>query len=125
MVIVFSAENNKSRIEVPNVPIDIKIPTLGSKTSQFESIKGTLTLFGNKKLRNINWESFIKEDENPYGFIDWIEKYNNKKIPIRVSISHGERSLLNMAATVSNFESWINQTSEINYSIALTEYVFV
>lgn len=133
MNIVLSAENGTSTLVIPIVPIDVEIPTDSYKDEEFASVKGDLTIIGNKKLKEISWSSYFpaksqtfqstKSNTNPYANVDWINKYKAKKVPIRINITHSGNNLLNMPCRITEFSFTIDQAGDINYSISFKEYL--
>ncbi len=132
MNIVISANNGIDSLVIPIVLADsITIPLTKYKDEVFTSINGDILIPSKvKELREVGWESYFPKDNtlskaksNPYDYVEWISKFNNKLIPLKINISEGGKSLLSMPCRISDFSYTYDKVGNINYSITLKEFL--
>lgn len=134
MDIVVSANNNEEILIFPFAPIGIEFD-IPWNYEEFESIKGTIQLIGEKGLRNVEINSFWpvnkeyrfvnpKSEADGHRYIDFFEKWKAQKMPIRLVITQGSREIINMACT-TDLKWYYDKVGDINYTLILKEYIFV
>lgn len=132
MQITFSANNNEEIIKIPYVPPDISISQT-QKNEEFETISsGTINLIGNMGLRTLNLSSFFptqaynwvrKDAALGWTCVEFFKKWRAKKVPIRISIMDGDRTIINMACSVDSFTYSVSRNKNIKYRLSIKEYV--
>lgn len=136
MNIVLSANNKEEVKELPMLPPSINIDET-MKNEIFETINGEeIILIGPTGLRSLSIESifpnrrypWMKEEmsEDGWSYVNFIKKWKNKKMPIRLVItSKNQDEILNMAVAIDSFSYAIDPVGDISYSLGLIEYKFI
>lgn len=133
MYIVFSANNNQETMVIPFPPSALSIEQEQENTD-FEGLSGTLKIIGNMGLRTLSFSSFFSlgvrmpgmnqyATENGWAYIDFFERWRNRKVPLRIVITTDEREVLNMPCVIDNF-TWQKKCKRITYTINISEYRF-
>ena len=133
MNITFSANKNEEIIHIPYVPPNISINN-PQQNEEFKTINsGTLNILGDMGLINLSLSTFFPTKSYPWlantatlGWqcVSFFEKWRKAKIPIRVVIMDGEKTILNMPCTIDNFSYSVKQNKDIAYSLNIKEYRF-
>lgn len=134
MNITFSANNNEEIIQIPYVPPNIAI-NKPQQNEEFKTINnGTLNIIGDIGLISLSLATFFPTKSYPWlaktatlGWqcVDFFEKWRKAKIPIRVVIIDGDKTILNMPCTINNFSYSVKQNKDIAYTLDIKEYRFV
>lgn len=135
MDIIFSANNNEEIMVFPVVPPDTG-PAVPQEHEDFEAITGKMKIIGNMGLRSLSIESFWPVDKNypwvrpgsePNGwlYVEFFEKWREKKVPIRVIITTDDGATrLNMACVVNDLTWKVDRVGDIKYKLDVEEYRF-
>ena len=133
MKIMFSANNNEEVIELPYVPPGIQI-VKPQENEEFKTINnGILNLLGDMGLRKFNLTTFFPTKRYSWvpstatlgwDCVDFFDKWREAKVPIRVVIMEGNRTILNMPCTIDNFGHSVRQNKDIDYALEVKEYRF-
>lgn len=134
MDIVVSANNNEEILIFPFAPLGIEFDNPW-EYEEFNGIKGTMQLIGEKGLRSVEISSFwpvnksysfvhpkAEKDGNKY--VGFFKKWQVKKVPIRLVITASRKEIINMACTWELKWSY-DKVGDINYSLSFKEYIFV
>ena len=133
--IYFSVNNGEEVLVLPITPATLPeiVQTFDNQTFTTNSLD--LTLIGNIKSKTINTEFLlpinknyrsIQPDANKDGkiYIDFFEKYTKEKLPLRLVITEGEKTLLNIAITINKFTYSYDKKKDIICALEMTEYMF-
>lgn len=133
--IYFSVNNGEEVLVLPITPATLPeiVQTFDNQTFTTNSLD--LTLIGNFKSKTINTEFLlpinknyrsIQPDANKDGkiYIDFFEKYTKEKLPLRLVITEGEKTLLNIAITVNKFTYSYDKKKDIICALEMSEYMF-
>lgn len=120
-------------IIIPIVPTNTKITANGGAET-IETIERNLRLIKSKKLKQIEWSSIFPVNKN-YDFtargslsnghlyIAFLDIMKSYKLPIRVIFTTKYYvPVLNMLASIDEFNYTYDKAGDINYSIKLTEF---
>lgn len=132
MDIFLSINNREQVVQLPVLPSEFKISN-GMSHENFSTIsQGDIRLIGHKGLKEISFDSFFPAINYPflrdrkykrYEYVNIIEKWIDRRIPIRVVITG---TPINLAMTIDSFEYGPQDgTKDIYYSLALTEFKFI
>lgn len=133
--IVFSANNNEEIMILPVVP-ELEV-NKAQNNEAFETINnGTLNLIGDIGLRTFSITSIFPSQNyswlkagsvaEPFKYVDFFNKWRDKKVPIRVVTSRTDGTAwFNMACTIDNFTYKQRKNGQIDYTLDITEYPFV
>lgn len=135
MQIIFHVNNGKEVKVIPVPPIGLDINST-QNNEEFTTINsGVLSLIGDKGLKTFTIDSFFPSqlypwlpanaDIDSWGFVEFFEKYRDKKIPFRCFISNEDREILNIACTVDTFTYREKRNKDIAYTLGIKEYRFV
>lgn len=131
MNITISNEANTQTVILPVVLQEMDKLKQGYKTETFETLKGDLTLVGNKELREFPISSFFPVNkkysfikagalENGWDYIDFLNENLGK--PVRLVITTEDKhTFLNMLA-IYTFEHLPNKIGNIDYTINFKEF---
>jgi hypothetical protein len=130
MLDIYFSNSNDEILKIPYVPYDFLI---GSSVNNetFETSEGKiLTLKGIEGLKSFSLESFFPT--TLYSFLPSTTQLskecleylvNNLKENLRVIVTDGDETLINMLCTISNFNYSKKQNLDISYSLEVTEYI--
>ncbi|ULO09673.1 phage portal protein [Paenibacillus sp. 19GGS1-52] len=137
MNIVFTANNNAEILTLPIVPPEFSIPEIVNNNEEFSIIGGVngigaLNLIGLKSLRTLSiaslfpnkYYSFVKVQKSGYDCVSFFKKWNDKRVPIRIIVTHGDKKILNMACTIETFTYDLDSAGDFPYTLELKEFVF-
>lgn len=121
------------QLPVPIEPYEISSPFTNS---EFEGIKQVLNLIGIRGLKTFEVSSFFPIHDYPFllnremwgmDYVDKIERWRDKRYPIRIIITHHDPYVqnLNMAVTIDNFEYGTKKDGDIYYKLSFREFPFV
>ncbi len=136
--IYISINNNEELFTIPVVPDGLVITEPEQHNAVYTGLSRDYSRIGTMGLRQISWSSFFPAVQNKnYSFVDsaskqngWLyvdffQRWRDKKLPFRIIIISDTFIRLNMPCTVDKFEYQIKRNRDIAYSITLTEYRFV
>lgn len=135
MEITFSANNREEIMVLPLMPNDIDI-TRAQDNSTYDGLSFPLNLIGNLQLREFQLESIFPNKKyswahplsssNANDYIEFFEKWRNKKVPIRVVMTNKQGGeILNMPCTIDSFNYHYDRAGDVAYSMTVREYRFV
>ena len=139
MDILLSVNNREQFFTLPVLPKEFKIQS-GMKNETFDTIsQGEIKLIGMKNLRSITLQSFFPNRDYPFlrgqegnrkykawDYVNMIEEWKNRRVPIRMIISDMPENLGNMACTIESFEyGQQDGTGDIYYTLTLSEFKFI
>lgn len=136
MDIVVSANNNEEVYVLPVVPPLEDLINSTYNNGTFDTMQlGEINLIGMKGLRTINIQSFFPTKEYPWikkgassngwDYVNFFNKWADNRNPIRIIITSGTNTIINMACTVESFNYGIDKVGDIKYTLDLKEYRFV
>ncbi|MFH5187677.1 hypothetical protein ACHHV8_36665 [Paenibacillus sp. TAB 01] len=136
MVQVFlSINNNEEVIQLPVPPADYNVPSPW-KNEQMSGLQGPLNLIGLRGLRSIEIQSFFPAIGHDYPFlqsrelwgmayVETIERWRDRRLPVRLVISNTNGQSLNMAVTIDDFDHGMKKDGDIYYTLKMTEFTFI
>lgn len=136
MDIIFIAENKNGQQETITIPViqGIEPITCSTNDEEFQTINGSvLNLIGGKGLRSFSFSSFFPSKKynfiswlkyrDPQEYVDFLEKYRDLKIPIRIIVTDKYRIVLNMLCRYNFVYSLRDKAGDIPYTLEIKEYV--
>ncbi|QZY55091.1 hypothetical protein [Crassaminicella profunda] len=139
MDVLLSVNNREQFFTLPVLPKEFKIQS-GMKNETVDTIsQGEIKLIGMKNLRSITLQSFFpnhdysflrdgecKGQYKAWDYVNMIEEWKNRRVPIRMIISDMPDHLGNMACSIENFEyGQQDGTGDIYYTLTLSEFKFI
>ncbi|NGM81284.1 phage portal protein [Paenibacillus sp. 7124] len=137
MTVVFTANNNAEMLTLPFVPPDLAIPVISNANEEFTLSAGangvgSLNLPGLKGLRSMSissffpnkYYSFAKVQKNGYDCVAFFQKWNDKRVPIRIIITDKSKKLLNMPCLIESFEYSVDSAGDFQYTLDIKEFIF-
>lgn len=137
MIEVFLSINNREEwFQLPVPPSEYELD-FGHNNNIFESIQqGDLNTIGLPGLKEFPLESFFPVRDYPFlqdrtytgmEYVEIIERWIARRLPIRVIISHDEnvRLNINLPMTIERFTYRSAPDGDIYYSLQLKEFRFV
>lgn len=136
MDIIFIAENENGQQETITIPVVQGIEPIICETTdeEFQTINGTvLNLIGGKGLRSFSFSSFFPSKK--YSFVSWInyrdtqeyidflEKYRDLKIPIRIIAVDRYKVVLNMLCRYNFTYALRDKAGDVPYTLEMKEYI--
>lgn len=132
MDIFLSINNREQVLQLPIVPLEVKIAT-AMNNQKYETIAlGEINQIGLAALSSLAIDSFFPARAYPFSrdttyfgweYVEIIEAWKTRRIPIRLVISD---TPINMACTIDRFEYGIQDGSkDVYYTLELTEFKFV
>lgn len=136
MDIIFIAENENGQQETITIPVVQGIEPINCETTdeEFQTIDGfVLNLIGGKGLRNFSFSSFFPSKKynfiswlkyrDPQEYIDYLEKYRDLKIPIRIIVVDRYKVVLNMLCRYNFTYALRDKAGDIPYTLEIKEYI--
>lgn len=134
MQIVLSANNRAEIFVMPYAPPDVSIDE-GQAIENYDGLSFNLTMPGNLDPRKVSWSAIYPCRRqafsaagcgtDPAAFVEFIRKWRDKHWPIRVTITAGSATVLNMPCLVESFSHSYRKTGDMDYSLSLVEYQFI
>ncbi|SDT22181.1 hypothetical protein SAMN05444162_3458 [Paenibacillaceae bacterium GAS479] len=137
MDITLSFNNFAESLTLPIPPKDFVIPANVRANEEFEligSVNGVskLLLPGHRELKAVTIDSFFpmrkysfaKVQKNGLECVNVINKWANKRTPIRIIVTEKKQEILNMACLIDNFTYGFDKAGDIKYTLALREFIF-
>ncbi|TCO78018.1 hypothetical protein [Marinisporobacter balticus] len=135
MDIFISINNREQVIKLPVLPKEFKIQS-GMKNETFDTIgQGEIKLIGMESLKSIVIQSFFPNNDYPFlrdrsyrgwQYVEMIEAWKDRRVPIRLIITDSPEELVNMACTIESFEYGKQDgTGDIYYTLTLSEFKFI
>ena len=132
---VLSINNNAQYIVFPFWPDETEI-TAGAGNTTYNGLSFNIRMAGIEELKTLEISSFFPARKYPfvsaYANIDPEENKNfilgimQQKIPARLVLTDSmQKEVLNIAVTVDSFNYSYRKNGDIDYSLSLTEYVFI
>ncbi len=134
MDIVFSINNNAEIMVLPVAPEWEIAEDQGNET--YNGLSFNIRMIGNPGLRTMELSSFLPSkrypfvnpyaDINPQAYIDFFRRIKSERIPARVVITDKQSvERLNMAVSIDNFTYKYRTNGDADYSLSMTEYIFL
>jgi hypothetical protein len=129
-VVLTSAKNEK--LEITVVPRDLEIPGRIYENETFPTLKGPITLMGNRIQREMDLNSFFPKKgeryslvarETPETCIKKLQKWIDSGQPFRITVLSGMAELLNMRCTASSFNYRFDAVGRAHYALSLKEFL--
>lgn len=134
MDIVFSINNNA---EIMVLPVSLEweiVEDQGNET--YNGLSFNIRMIGNPGLRTMELSSFLPSkrypfvnpyaDINPQAYIDFFRRIKSDKIPTRIVITDRQSvERLNMAVSIDNFTYQYRANGDADFSLSMTEYIFL
>lgn len=135
MDIFISINNREQVIKLPVLPKEFKIQS-GMKNETFDTInQGEIKLIGMESLKSISIQSFFPNNDYTFlrdrsyrgwQYVEMIEAWKDRRVPIRLIITDSPKELVNMACTIESFEYGKQDgTGDIYYTLTLSEFKFI
>lgn len=131
---VFSANNRQEVFVLPFTPPELNI-SKSQNNSVFDGLSRGRGVPGTLQPTIISFSSrFFKHKPSwahpmataqPMEYVDFFNRWWEKLVPIRLTVTDTDREILNMAVLIDNFEWQMHKTRDILYSISLKEYKFI
>lgn len=132
MDIFLSINNREEVIQLPMIPESFQVE-YGNNNQVFTTIsKGELNLIGNQGLKSLSIDSFFPNRDYSYAksraysgdeFVETIEAWNKRRVPIRIVITNSEgREIINLAVAIESFNYGYDKAGDVLYSLALKEF---
>ena len=133
--VYFSANNGEEIMVLPIVPATLPELVQEFGNQEFETNEFDLTLIGKKKRRTASMEFLLPVNKNYRSinseasadgrdYIDFFEKWTDKKVPLRLVVTEGNDTLINIAFTFTSYKWNYDKKKDIICSIELAEYIF-
>lgn len=134
MDIVFSINNNAEIMVLPVSPEWEIVEDQGNET--YNGLSFNIRMIGNPGLRTMELSSFLPSkrypfvnpyaDINPQAYIDFFRRIKSDKIPTRIVITDRQSvERLNMAVSIDNFTYQYRANGDADFSLSMTEYIFL
>lgn len=134
MDIVFSINNNAEIMVLPVAP-EWEIAEDQSNET-YNGLSFNIRMIGNAGLRTMEIASFFPSkrypfvnpyaDINPQAYIDFFRRVKSERIPARIVITDKQSvERLNMAVSIDNFTYKYRANGDANFSLSMTEYIFL
>ena len=134
MDIVFSINNNAEIMVLPVSPEWEIAEDQGNET--YNGLSFNIRMIGNPGLRTMELSSFLPSkrypfvnpyaDINPQAYIDFFRRIKSDKIPARIVITDRQSvERLNMAVSIDNFTYRYRANGDADFSLSMTEYIFL
>lgn len=134
MDIVFSINNNAEIMVLPVSPEWEIAEDQGNET--YNGLSFNIRMIGNLGLRTMELSSFLPSkrypfvnpyaDINPQAYIDFFRRIKSDKIPARIVITDRQSvERLNMAVSIDNFTYQYRANGDADFSLSMTEYIFL
>ncbi|MCT4566132.1 MAG: hypothetical protein N4A68_17710 [Maledivibacter sp.] len=135
MDIFLSINNRQQVIKLPVLPSQFKIQS-GMKNETYDVIsQGDIKLIGMPALKSISLQSFFPNQDYSFlrdkhyrgwQYVETIEEWKSRRVPIRLIISEAPRDIINMPCTIEAFEYGVQDgTGDIYYTLTLSEFKFI
>ena len=134
MDIVFSINNNAEIMVLPVAP-EWEIAEDQSNET-YNGLSFNIRMIGNAGLRTMEIASFFPSkrypfvnpyaDINPQAYIDFFRRVKSERIPARIVITDKQSvERRNMAVSIDNFTYKYRANGDANFSLSMTEYIFL
>lgn len=134
MDIVFSINNNDEIMVLPVAPEWEIAEDQANET--YSGLSFNIRMIGNPGLRSMELSSFFPSKRypfvNPYAeidpqaYIDFFRRIKAERIPARIVITDRQSvERLNMAVSIDDFTYKYRANGDADYSLSMTEYIFL
>ncbi len=129
-VVLTSAKNEK--LEITVVPRGLKIPGRLYENETFPTLKGPITLMGNRVQREMDLSSFFPKKgerfssvarETPEACVNKLQKWIDSGQPFRITVLKDMTELLNMRCTATNFDYEYDAVGRAHYVLNVKEFL--
>lgn len=135
MDIFLSINNREQVIKLPVLPAEFKIQS-SMKNETYDVIsQGEIKLIGMPSLKSISLSAFFPDKDYSFlkdkkykgwEYVETIEGWKARRVPIRLIISEASRDIINMPCTIESFEYGVQDgTGDIYYTLTLSEFKFI
>jgi len=131
--IFLSIHNNAEVMLLPVSPAEYKI-TSPWKNEQMEGLQQAINVIGLKGLQSVEFSSFFPVQDYPFllnrklwgmDYVEKIESWRAKRIPIRLVISEKEKKSINLPVTLNDFEWNVKTDGDIYYTMKWMEFALL
>lgn len=135
-VVMYTSANNGEEILIfPIVPRNLPEIEREFLHEEFVTNNKVLTLIGKESRRKLTFDLLLPVNksyrsispnarQNGKDYIDFWEKWSERKVPMRLVITDGINELLNMAYTVDSLTWYYDKKKDIKASLTISEYIF-
>lgn len=134
MDIVFSINNNAEIMVLPVAPEWEISEDQANET--YNGLSFNIRMIGNPGLRTLEISSFFPSkkypfvnpyaDVDPQAYIDFFRRIKTERIPARIVITDKQSvERLNMAVSIDNFVYKYRTNGDADFSVSMTEYIFL
>lgn len=134
MVKIFlSINNNEEVILLPITPPEIE-KEREWESSEVEGLRQSVNIIKNKRLDTLKIETFFPGVEYPFSlsnemspqeYVDTIERWQERRVPLRLIITEDGETIENMAVSIVAFKTRKGKTKDLDYVLELKEFPFV
>ncbi len=135
ITIYTSANNNEEILVLPIVPKELPEVIQEYCHEDFESNTKSLTLIGRGKARTLTLSFLLpvnknynkinkKADNNGWAYIEFWQKWSERKVPMRLIITEGAKELLNIAYVIKSLNYKVDKKKDIIATLEIKEYIF-
>ena len=131
---VFSANNREQVMVLPWTPPGLQIAERQNNNT-FDGLSRGRAMIGTMAPRVISFSSIFPKVHQrwmhpqalhtPLDYVEFFRKWREELVPIRIVITDNTREIINMAVTVDDFTWKLRKNGDYEYSITLSEYVFI
>lgn len=132
MNIYLSTKKRDDVIKLPVIPSEFTISSPSQNEKYSTITNGEINLLGPEGLKSIILDSFFPSKHYPflkdkkfkgYTYVNKIEKWKSKKLPIRLIIVSNKKTVLNKLFAIESFEYGPRDGSgDVYYSLSLSEF---
>ncbi len=129
-----SANNGEEILTFPFPPKDLPDITDEWGHEEFITNDAAMTLIGQRKRKRLTLELYLPvktkfkkaEPESVSGekYIEFWQKWSERRVPMRLVITKGGQSILNIAYTIDSLEYHWNKIEDIEATVEISEYIF-
>lgn len=125
---------NIENFVIPVVPLNLSVNLKGDNKEE-DTLDGKINVMKNSMLRTVAWSSFFPVNKdykfvrqnslrNGWLYVAFLESMKTLRTPIRIILttSQDNRTVLNMTATIDEFNCSVDNAEDIQYSIRLKEF---
>ena len=131
--IYISINNNEEVILLPVTPPEYEISG-DWENQELLGLNQPMNIIQQGRLVTTSFESFFPVRDYPFvinrnmwgmEYVEAIQRWRERRVPIRVIITRNGKPHFNMAMTIDGFKYGTDKSGDINYKLDLKEFRFV